>query len=499
MTVDEIRAELQAAIRSDKRAAAILRKIAAGRASFTDTMNYSLISGRLTGQQLSAVILELSEGREELAEALLHDRYEDINAQCAAVQTSLDEKNGLHLAPQKAPFPADRAAKFVHSLVDPTVKDETIERRARSASENITVTFHDDFIAENAEFRDRAGIECFVERITDGNCCPWCTDVAGRYRMQDQPEGLFSRHDNCGCTIIYDGQVLRGQIGENGRRGRRWAEQPPKVGYQKPTVLSRSEAERLQAEKLPKRLTGSENSGIITVRGSQDFMGAAHKETIRQESFKNGKKVIEEWSFKTYQFDGYPNIWTQTYSEDAKAMAEYISSKVNSGEYGDIDRIIIAKNKALRGISSYDYVTNSLFISEELIADEKFGRIVSETYFPARNLDDVITHELDGHKRHWDNVKEFYENNRSKYSNLADAKQDYERSLRSYIVTQQGSDYYYISKFVSENAFDSFTDKSSLNELLADCTVLYRNNNITEERLFDMVEELMKYDAESKS
>lgn len=263
MTTDEIRAELQAAIRSDKRAAAILRKIAAGRASFTDTMNYSLISGRLTGQQLSAVILELSEGREELAEALLHDRYEDINAQCAAVQTSLDEKNGLHLAPQKAAFPADRVAKFVHSLVDPTVKDETIKRRARSASENITVTFHDDFIAENAEFRDRAGIECFVERITDGSCCPWCNKVAGRYRMQDQPEGLFSRHDNCGCTIIYDGQVLRGQIGENGRRGRRWIEQPPKVEYQKPTVLSRSEAEKLQAELLPRRLTGGENGGII--------------------------------------------------------------------------------------------------------------------------------------------------------------------------------------------------------------------------------------------
>lgn len=270
MTTDEIRAELQAAIRSDKRAAAILRKIAAGRASFTDTMNYSLISGRLTGQQLSAVILELSEGREELAEALLHDRYEDINAQCAAVQTSLDEKNGLHLAPQKAPFPSDRVAKFVHSLIDPTVKDETIKRRARSASENITVTFHDDFIAENAEFRDRAGIECFVERITDGSCCPWCNKVAGRYRMQDQPEGLFSRHDNCGCTIIYDGQVLRGQIGENGRRGRRWVEQPPKVEYQKPTVLSRSEAERLQAELLPRRLTGGENGGIINYRDSGD-------------------------------------------------------------------------------------------------------------------------------------------------------------------------------------------------------------------------------------
>lgn len=269
MTTDEIRAELQAAIRSDKRAAAILRKIAAGRASFTDTMNYSLISGRLTGQQLSAVILELSEGREELAEALLHDRYEDINAQCAAVQTSLDEKNGLHLAPQKAPFPADRAAKFVHSLVDPTVKDETIERRARSASENITVTFHDDFIAENAEFRTKAGLECYVERQTDGKCCPWCSAVAGRYLMREQPKDLFRRHDNCECVIIYDEKVLRGQKGENGRRGKKWtdsgehAERIKFAESQKPTVLSRDEAEKLQAELLPKRLTGGVNAPTV--------------------------------------------------------------------------------------------------------------------------------------------------------------------------------------------------------------------------------------------
>lgn len=325
MTTDEIRAELQAAIRSDKRAAAILRKIASGRASFTDTMNYSLISGRLTGQQLSAVILELSEGREELAEALLHDRYEDINAQCAAVQTSLDEKNGLHLAPQKAPFPLDRVAKFVHSLVDPNVKDETIERRARSASENITVTFHDDFIAENAEFRDRAGIECFVERITDGSCCPWCTDVAGRYLMREQPEGFFSRHDNCGCTIIYDGQVLRGQLGENGRRGRRWVEQPPKVEYQKPTVLSRSEAERLQAEKLPRRLTGDENGGIILPKPSLvvSMQYFAERDIERQESGslkrairKYKQRIIEHTEYIQNPKDHCPD-W-DNYSEQKK-------------------------------------------------------------------------------------------------------------------------------------------------------------------------------------
>jgi len=262
---DEIRARLSAAIRSDSRAAAILKKIAAGRANFSDTMEYSLISGRLTGRQLSAVVTELAEGREELAEALLRDRYDDINARCAEVQTALDDKQGLHLAPQKAEFPKERTTKFTRSLTDPTVKDETIKRRARSVSENITVTFHDDFIKENAKFRDRAGLKCYVTRSTSGNCCPWCSGIAGRYLMSEQPEGLFGRHDNCDCTIVYDGQVLRGQPGENGRRGRKWAEDKPKVEYAPPRKLSRAEAEKLQAENLPKRLTGGGNGGIISI------------------------------------------------------------------------------------------------------------------------------------------------------------------------------------------------------------------------------------------
>ena len=282
MTAREIRAQLSEAIRSDRRAAAILKKIAAGRADLTDTMDYSLICGRLTGSQLAEVILELSEDREELAEALLHDRYEDINARCAEVQTALDDKQGLHLAPQKADFPAERAAKFAHSLLDPTVTDETIKRRARSVSENITVTFHDDFIRENAAFRDRAGLKCYVERTTSGGCCDWCSNVAGRYLMQEQPEGLFRRHDNCDCTIVYDGQVLRGQFGVNGRRGRKWVEEKPKAEYTPPRKLSRAEAEKFQGEKAPKRLTDGGNGGIIGLASNAHSRNRELEETIKR-------------------------------------------------------------------------------------------------------------------------------------------------------------------------------------------------------------------------
>ena len=36
-----------------------------------------------------------------------------------------------------------------------------------------------------------------------------------------------------------------------------------------------------------------------------------------------------------------------------------------------------------------------------------FKEIVNHKIFAARNLDDVLLHELDGHKRHWDSIKTY--------------------------------------------------------------------------------------------
>ena len=261
MTADELRALLTLKISTDKRIAALLKKIAAGKGSFGDTMNYALISGELTGEQLAEVVLELTDDREELVRLLVHDRWEDINEQCAAVQTAFDEHNALHLATQKAAFPAERVMQIAHSLSDPTVSDDTIKRRARSVS-NVVVSMHDDFIEANAKFRSGAGLQCFVTRVTDGSCCPWCTRLAGRYRYpEDIPDEIFRRHDNCGCTVTYENGRKRQDVWSK----RTWEVPDEEAGSQKPTVLSREQGQKLQADNAPKRLTGGGESGIINI------------------------------------------------------------------------------------------------------------------------------------------------------------------------------------------------------------------------------------------
>ncbi len=239
--------------KAEPRLRAIRKRIENGTATFADTAEYSRILSELIGRELSAEVLGLTD-REGTAEALLRESYNDTNEVCAQVQTALDEKKGLHLASQKAPFPAERVAQFAHSLVDPTVPDEKIQRRAKSGTENISMSFHDDFIEQNAEFRERAGLKCYVTRTSSGSCCPWCTAVAGKYLMSEQPEGLFRRHDNCDCVIVYDGQVLRGQKGENGRRNKKWVEEPEGI---KDIVKS-----------FKNKLTGKQNNGKIDTVGT---------------------------------------------------------------------------------------------------------------------------------------------------------------------------------------------------------------------------------------
>ncbi|MBR6044749.1 MAG: hypothetical protein IKP47_03840 [Ruminococcus sp.] len=267
--------------------------------------------------------------------------------------------------------------------------------------------------------------------------------------------------------------------------------------FAKPVVYTREQARELEAKLLDK----SEESGIIeSISKQQDFMDRNPREQLSRYVIdpKTGERVLEEWSFRSNPLGEYPNIFSQTYSEDARAMAEYLNEKVNNGDYGKVDRIVIAKSENLQGISSYRHTDNTLFISEELITKEGFDRLVDKSYFPARNLDDVIIHELDGHKRHWDMVKKFYNENIDRYSSLEDAKQDLERPLREYIFKQQSSDYYYVKKNISENAFRSVEKSGQINEVIADCELLYQKGEISDTEFKKLFEELMGYDGKSK-
>lgn len=279
-----LRAELDKRLSADKRLAAIAEKISAGKADFSDTARYSQIVSHIMGEVISQHIGEITVplGKQMVCKELLRDHYKAINEVLGNVQASVDDKLGIHLNPVKAPFPTERVDTAAHSLEDSTVPQETIERRARSTTENIANSMHDDYIKENAKTRTQAGLKCYLVRDAGGGCCKWCQALAGRYDYATAPDDIFRRHDNCTCTVTYECGRQRQDVwskktweaSEDELKARKEAE-----AASKPVVNTKEQAKELEARVLDK----SKNNGIIKNIELSDITSSIQGGKIKEE------------------------------------------------------------------------------------------------------------------------------------------------------------------------------------------------------------------------
>ncbi len=261
MNSDDLRKLIQQKMAANPSLRSIMKRIQSGNATFRDTADYSRIYSELLGKCLSENVLDLTD-REAAAADILRDSFNHTNSILSQVQTNIDKKNGINIRPQTADFPLERVQQFTHSLIDPTVEDSVIQRRARSGSANISMSHHDDYMEANARFRSKAGLKCYIDRQTDGKCCKWCTAIAGRYVYGEEPHDVYRRHDNCGCSVIYENGRQRQDVWSK----RTW-EEPKKIGYKKPTVISPEQARALEQGKLRNihglSIDNERGSGII--------------------------------------------------------------------------------------------------------------------------------------------------------------------------------------------------------------------------------------------
>lgn len=278
MTYDELKTEFERRIQPLK---------------LSDMADLNKKCSEILGELVSENVLEIDDISES-CKKILREYYERMNETNVRIQKELDEKNGLKIAPQKADFPSERVAQIAKSLTDPTVPPETIQRRARSAIENVANSFHDDYVRENAKFRSKAGIRCYIVRETDGNCCAWCSSLAGRYIYGNEPDDIFRRHDNCTCMVTF----------ENGReRQNVWSENKwqvskiLKVPY-KPLVLDKNQAENLQNIQLAKHkgLDKSDENDIIELKRFERSQEALPEKYISalQNKYNNGTDIARK-------------------------------------------------------------------------------------------------------------------------------------------------------------------------------------------------------------
>lgn len=257
---DKIKQAFDARCGKDSTLSHIKRKIENGTATMEDTSVYA----RRLGENLRKSIESTTKPddlpgekmyyniAQSILEPLLRDNYDDVNTICAEVQRALDAKKGIGLKPQKADFPAERIRAAIGGAAVKETAEHAIQVLGRTA-ENITGSFQTDYIKKNAEFRNKAGLNCYIERKDGHNCCDWCSKLAGRYRYPDEvPKDVYRRHDNCTCDVSY--------VSEKGRQNvhsKRWANEQAKaqrIAYAaslpKPMKLTKAEAIAKESEIL---------------------------------------------------------------------------------------------------------------------------------------------------------------------------------------------------------------------------------------------------------
>ena len=364
-----LRKQLDERLKADEKLKKTAEKIKQGKADFKDTSEYSKIISEYLGKIISENIGEINNpmGKELVCKALLEDNYELINGVLGEVQASVDEKMGVHIKPQKAPFPAERVMKAAHSLEDKTVPVETIKRRAKSASTNVSMSFHDDYMKANADFRSNAGLTCYITRTDSGKCCDWCSKVAGRYVYGKEPADIFRRHDNCKCSVIYENGRQRQDVWSK----RTW-ERPATPEPYEPTVLSPSEAKEIQQRKLEgyKGLTKPPKESKI--EESED--SKEKKPTVL--SPEQAKEIQRE------KLDGYKGIPTgEEDTDELQSELGKFKKRLRADERISDDYYDAIKTKFSHGSDDAKKAFNK-FVPEDSVADAE--HIGTAAYSPSK-------------------------------------------------------------------------------------------------------------------
>lgn len=197
---------------------------------------------------------------------MLKDNYEFVNDLASQVQKSIDSKAKIQLNPQKAIYPIERINQVISDVSDVKAEWETIQCRLDSPVCTVTESFYDDYVKENAKFRNDSGLNCYITRTASANCCKWCSSLAGRYAYSDVPPDIYRRHDNCTCTVTFENGKTRQDVWSK----KTWeVKETPEESY-KPKKFSNEQAKAVQQENLQYKgiqnnLTSFQNNGNINL------------------------------------------------------------------------------------------------------------------------------------------------------------------------------------------------------------------------------------------
>lgn len=250
---------------ADRTLARVSAKIRDGTATQIDGHTYAEHIGRNASRALQEVITpdRLPDGKlyyniaTRTVVPTLQNNQSLVNDAATLIQQSIDKKTGIGLNSVRPPFPIER----INGLIDKmTADDILIDEALRWLGEpiiNNTEAFMDDFVRENAEFRNDAGLKTTISRVAEFNCCQWCADLEGTFDYGDAPDDIYRRHEFCRCAVT----VQYKKTSQNVWTKKQWESTPDEIARRentKPTEMTASERQqtlaRLEKDRLVKQI-----------------------------------------------------------------------------------------------------------------------------------------------------------------------------------------------------------------------------------------------------
>lgn len=219
--VPELLASIEADFQSRKASNSLIRQIEdlikSGAATYKEANAYAVEIGRILADvfkdHLTADVLP--DGRmyfniaERILNATLDNNHELIATVTASIQTNLNRLASMQINGVKAKLNQDRIDGIVERLVEADNFDD-IKWILGEPVVNFSQAIVDDTAEANVKFHARLGLAPKIIRKTNGQCCDWCTEIAGEYVYPNVPDDIYRRHRHCDCTVEYfpgDGRI----------------------------------------------------------------------------------------------------------------------------------------------------------------------------------------------------------------------------------------------------------------------------------------------------
>ena len=266
--IEQVAAAYDKLLRQSGRIRALEKKLSEGTITMKEGAELNDLRAKAFGRAFSGSVTGIERGsREGACVGLLKDRCGDVDELALAAQKTALTRQGLNITPPTAPFEEERARKIGRSLEDETVPDETIQRRARSATETMLRSQYDRDMERGAETCASAGLKTYIVRDADPGCCKWCSEAAGRYTYGEEPKDVYRRHDNCSCTVVYES----GRGKQNVWSKQNWsAEQEQKYLELRDELKAKKRTEAPNVKK-PVRLSEKDVQAIMAKVGGLTF------------------------------------------------------------------------------------------------------------------------------------------------------------------------------------------------------------------------------------